>query len=168
MGVYYFRYIEVSDEILKSIWGTNSDHREMSSTSSISTGNLSGDEKFKKGEKWSESLCGVSVAFIYSYLWLTVQYVAPQSAYLSYIVCSKSFVLCYASIELSYYLFYFLFIYMFFFLFCVFCDLYSFSICILLFLPSVYKCKTGWPPGGNPAAINKYRIVSSNILPWTV
>jgi hypothetical protein len=54
MGVCYFRYSEVSDDILKSIWGMNSEHREMSSTSSYSTGNLTGDEMYQKGLKGSE------------------------------------------------------------------------------------------------------------------
>ena len=52
--------------------------------------------------------------------------------------------------------------YMFCFVFCVSCDLYCFSLCILVFFYCVHVYGP-LPQGGEPTAVNKYRIVSYRI-----
>jgi hypothetical protein len=71
-----------------------------------------------------------------------VQYVDPLFAYLS-INCLFHVIrplLCFNAFKLLL-LFFILLLYTFCLLFCVFWNLYCFSLCIILFLPFVYKCK---------------------------
>ena len=89
--------------------------------------------------KW---LYGVSVAFIYSHVWVSLYSTWLHCLQNLSLNCSVSFVLCYASIHFSCYVFYLCFSLLYVLIFCVFCDLYCFSLCMcVLFLPFVNKCR---------------------------
>ena len=105
----------------------------------------------------------MSVAFVYSYVMnVNVQHIVPLFAYF----VLKLLVLCQTSLSMlhsilsCYYPFIVVSLFCTFcFPFCVYCDLYCYSLCMLLTFAFCLRAQGPMPTGGNPVAVNKYLTV---------